>query len=632
MVLLVVLLPAFLSAPSLSAQDVPNAFLDDFEPRQAVVPPFVDQVPTASQPTVTVTVHASDTIATVSRYIFGHAHAVWVGNGIANPTVGRYLQQFSPSLLRYPGGSWGDIFFWDYIAPDLPDSLIDGTTGQTKLFYPQFGRGSWPTTLENYYWLREQANDAQGLITVNYGYARYGTGERPVEQAAHYAADWVRYDNGRTRFWEIGNENAGPWEAGWQIDTTQNQDGQPEIITGELYGRHFRVFADSMRAAAADIGATIYIGGQILHFDGANSWNVADRGWNEGFFREAGESPDFYVMHNYFGTQQNARTLLNVATTEPARNMGFIEQDFARWNAVPRPIALTEYNMGSAGALASSSFIKGMQAVILFSELIANGYSMSSRWLLATGHDGLFYDGNDPSIPLWNPRPTFFYLYYVPRFVGDNSVEAASSSPNVMAFASRFDSGHAGLILVNKGTSDEVVGVELADLLVGERLYAYSLEGGDDNGEFSQVVYVNGHGPSSPAAWGPIEEIEEIAAHAYPVSSDLRLELPGRSVQFVLFEPGEHAVAVEEPPPGPDADAGIGVYPNPASGSFHLKLRSGGYERIEMFDLLGRKVYVRTISRLETQLDVQPDLAAGVYIVRLQGPAHAVSVKMILRD
>ena len=34
-------------------------------------------------------------------------------------------------------------------------------------------------------------------------------------------------------------------------------DGQPEIITGALYGKHFKVFTDSMRAAAAEIGATI---------------------------------------------------------------------------------------------------------------------------------------------------------------------------------------------------------------------------------------------------------------------------------------------------------------------------------------------------------------------------------------
>jgi hypothetical protein len=107
-----------------------------------------------------------------------------------------------------------------------------------------------------------------------------------VEQAAHYAADWVRYDDGH-QILEIGNENGGPWDAGWQIDTTTNKDGQPEIISGELYGKHFKILVDSMRAAAAARCNTIYIGGQILQYDGTNdNWNPPNKKWNEGFFRK----------------------------------------------------------------------------------------------------------------------------------------------------------------------------------------------------------------------------------------------------------------------------------------------------------------------------------------------------------
>ncbi len=44
----------------------------------------------------------------------------------------------------------------------------------------------------------------------------------------------------------------GKWD--FRIDTTQNKDGQPEFLTGELYAKHFKVFADSMRQAAAELG------------------------------------------------------------------------------------------------------------------------------------------------------------------------------------------------------------------------------------------------------------------------------------------------------------------------------------------------------------------------------------------
>ena len=626
------LLAGILSAAPLRAQDTPNAFLVDFEPREAVVPRWEEAVPTTAEPTVTVEVQAADTLAQVSPYLFGHAVAVWIGSRIVNPTVGEYLRQFAPTFIRFPGGSWADIFFWDSHAPDLPDSLINGTTGETELFYPQFGRGSWPTTVDDYYRLREQAGGAQGLITVNYGYARYGTGPRPVEQAAHYAADWVRFDNGRTRFWEIGNENAGPWEAGWQIDTARNQDGQPEIITGALYGRHFRIFADSMRAAAAEIGATIYIGGQILHYDGTNSWNVADREWNEGFFREAGESPDFYVVHNYFGANANASYLLSMPITEVANNMRFIQQDIAARDAAIRPVALTEYNMGSAGALATGSFIRGMQAVILFGELIENGYSLSARWLIANGEDGLFYDGDESGVPPWNPHPTFFYLYYMPRFVGDHLVATSSTSSDVLAYASRFESGHAGIVLVNKGLNDEVVDVALRDQLVGDRFYQFSLTGGTDNGQFSQVVHVNGVGPSHPTARGPIDELEDIPARAYPIGRALRVEAPARSVQFVLIEPGDRSVAVEGAglPDSPHRGR-PSAFPNPTSGRFTVDFGGEHYVRLEIVDVLGRRVFARPVAANDTSVEVRPDLSAGVYFVRLVGERGVRTTRVVLR-
>src|SRR5690606_33509156 len=104
-------------------------------------------------------------------------------------------------------------------------------------------------------------------------------------------------DNGRTKFWEIGNESNGSWQAGWRINTTNNKDGQPEIITGALYGKHFRVFADSMRKAANEIGAEIFIGAQLLAEPPANWWTNTDKNWNAGVFQEAQDLPDYYIIH-----------------------------------------------------------------------------------------------------------------------------------------------------------------------------------------------------------------------------------------------------------------------------------------------------------------------------------------------
>ncbi|MCG3121534.1 MAG: hypothetical protein ALAOOOJD_04668 [bacterium] len=629
----------FISIRPVFAQTPANCFLVDFEPKSATVPLYEDVEKTTEAATVTITLNAADTLGKVSKYIFGHALAAWLGNDVINPVLLRHLQKLSPALIRYPGGSWSDIFFWNGNPGDLPNSIPDGgNNGQLISLSPQFGANSWTTTLDNYYLMRDQVHGTQGLITINYGYARYGLSAKPAEQAAHYAAEWVRRDAGRTKFWEIGNENAGPWEAGWQIDTTANQDGQPQIISGELYGKHFKIFADSMRAAAAKLGVTIYLGGQILHYDGTTSWNVVDRKWNEGFFKEAGDAPDFYVIHNYFGNRTSSiKNQIDVARSTINQNITFIRQDLVKKQAPARPVALTEWNLdvgSDADNLKRTSIANGMQAVVLIGEMIKNNFGMSSRWLIANWEsDGMFYKGNNSSIPTWNPRPDFFYMYYLQRIVGDHAVRTSvAGSTDVLAYATSFSSKHAGVVVVNKGTVDQVVKLAPGNFGVGERFYIYSLTDGGDNSTFPQAVYVNDEGPASSLRWGPTESLEEIRAFAYLVGDEIKFVSPARSVQFILIEPGDRVLAVKN---GRDSDAGsiptqYRVYPNPATGVFNITLQRGTFNKVDVVDLMGRIVYSREITPSVTALQLQPKLASGSYFVRLYNKKEVKVTKLII--
>ena len=141
----------------------------------------------------------------------------------------------------------------------------------------------------------------------------------PVAQAAHLAADWVRYDKGRTRFWEIGNEVFGSWEAGYRINTSLNKDGQPEYINGTLYGKHCKVFIDSMKAAAAETGAEIYIGAVAVEASGTGPAN-----WNVDLMKEVGGEIDFYIIHNYF-TPWNQNSNADVILKTPGQYPGMHE-------------------------------------------------------------------------------------------------------------------------------------------------------------------------------------------------------------------------------------------------------------------------------------------------------------------
>ncbi len=611
-----------------------NCFLDDFAPKTATIPVSrVASKPTTT-PAVTVTV-TTDTIGKISKYVFGNAIAAWMGNNTGNATFVKNTQALNPSSIRFPGGSWSNIFFWNGNPTDIPDSIYDGTTGKKAKFYAISGKNDWPTTTENYYKLRQQSG-SQGLITVNYGYARYGLSTNPVAQAAHLAAQWVRYDNGRTRFWEIGNENGGPWEAGWKIDTKTNKDGQPEIITGQLYGQHFKVFADSMRAAAAQVKAKIFIGAQVLHFDAATSWNSVDKTWNAGVFNEVGDAADFYVMHNYFGSDANVDNLLSAAISEPKKNITFIQQDIVNKKAFSKPVALTEYNMdgNKAGGNMGRSYINGMQATVLFNELIKNNFGLGARWLLASGEDGMFYQGDNASL-LWQPRPDFYYAYYQQKFTGDHAISATSTSPNILAYASRFASGETGVVIVNKGRTAQVVKIDPKSIGVGNQYYTYTLTGGADNIDASLFVSVNGVSPTG-TQWGPRESLETIPASAYSIDNAITVNAPERSVQFIMVEAGTNLQIPTSVTNVKKEELEQTNHPNPFSAvtTIQFQTSSNGCVSLEVFDQTGKKVCALINEVLPSgihQADFDGSLVpGGMYFYQLKVGESLTTRKMIL--
>jgi len=631
----------FLNVNLVFSQTIENCFLNDFEPRTAVIPPSENMEKPSGTATVLVTL-VGDTLGKISKYIFGNAIAAWAG-AHDHPTLVENTQLLAPSPIRFPGGSWSNGYFWNGVPSDVPDSIYDGTTYNSTTgtankakFWGQTGVGGWQTTPDQWYTLRDAAG-TEGLITVNYGYARYGTSLDPVAQAAHLAADWVRYDNGRTRFWEIGNENGGPWEYGWMIDTTLNKDGQPQIITGELYGKHFKVFADSMRNAAAEIGAEIYIGGQIV-INGESSWNFVDKTWNEGFFREVGNSADFYVIHNYYSSASNVNTILTFASTEVKKNMDFIEQDILKKGATSKPIALTEYNIGFGddALKIGTSYVNGMQSVVLFNELIKNNYGLSCRWLLVTGEGALFYGGSDNNY-LYHPRPEFFYSIYLRNFTGDHSISTTSSKADILCYATKFSSGETGVVIINKNTTEQVVSITSNSVGVGNNYYIYSFTGGTDNDPFSQYVYINGNEPDE-YQWGPYDDLLSIPANKYEVENEIKFTSPGRSIQFIMLDKGNNYVSVEDRnnPTTLNEFHLYQNYPNPFNPETKISctIPVEEFVTIKVYDLLGREVATlvnkkEPVGIHEYNFDASK-LSSGTYIYKIQAGDFIAAKKLML--
>ncbi len=524
-------------------------FGDAWAAKSLQVPAPVEGTVPTSAATDSLTINVNKVLVKVPPFVYGNNSNLWMGQIVTQPDLMKYIKDLSPHIIRAPAGSVSDVYFFNGInampaPPDAPATLInaDGSTSAAGYWYGN-NTASWTLALNNYYTLLAQTNST-GIITINYGYARYGTSDNPVAAAAHLAANWVRYDNGKTKYWEIGNENYGNWEADYRIDVSSNKDGQPEFITGALYGQHFKVFADSMKAAAQQISATIYIGA-TLYEQPAQSYDYESiKTWNQGVLQQAGNTPDFFIIHDYF-TPYNANSsvdeILNTATAEPARAMDYIKQQISAAGVNIKPIAMTEWNIRATGSKQNVSFIAGVHLAKTLGAIIKNGFGEASRWDLANGYDngddqGLFNIGDEPNAPSWNPRPAFFYQYYFSQFFGDRMVydTLRATNSDITTYSSTFSSGQAGTVIINSGKLSHVVSVDFQHFPAGSKYYWYVLTGGTDNGDFSGQVYVNGTGPST-ATGGPLN-YANIKAYSAPLNGTIKVSLPPRSVVYLVAD------------------------------------------------------------------------------------------------
>jgi len=534
-------------------------FLDDWQPKTFVAPTDAAATATTTALTDTINIDLNKVITKLSKYVFGNNVDSWMGQMVdgtkANPKLMGYLSDLNPNVLRFPGGSISDIYFWN--APlnsppaDVATTIYNSGQSQT-MTASSYWYGTHPTSdnwtisLDNYYKVLQQTNST-GMITVNYGYARYGKGTNPVAIAAHMAAEWVRYDKGRSKYWEIGNESAGSWEAGYQINLSDNKDNQPQIITGTLYGQHFKVFADSMRKAAHDVGAVIKIGAQVIGNPQANS-GTTNSSWNSSMFGAMGDYADFFIVHNYYAPwHQNstASVILNSALSETKAISSYLATNTAANHIQMKPIAMTEWNIESEGSKQKVSAVAGMHAVLCVGEMLSNNFGQASRWDLANSWDsgndhGLFNNsagGTEPNASDWNPRPAFYYLYFMQKYLGDRLVATAisPSTSDLTAYSSTFTSGQAATIIVNRGTATRTALININHFNPGIKYYWYVLNPGNDSGEFSGQVLINNTNPTGSTG-GPLN-YSSIKAFSTTISSgSFKVSLPPRGVMYLVVE------------------------------------------------------------------------------------------------
>jgi hypothetical protein len=415
-----------------------------------------------ADPTITVTVNARAGLETVSDGAIGVNHAIW-DSQLGTPAVADLMRGAGVRMMRYPGGSYADIYHWrDHTAP---------------------GGYVAPDTDFDHFMAGVRRAGAQPMVIAN-----YGTG------TAQEAADWVRYANIEkgygVKHWEIGNENYGNGHYGSAWEADNHADKSPVE-----YANHVKQYAQAMKA----VDPTIKIGAVLTTPGNWPDGIVAagDAGtWNEVVLTIAGPFVDFVILHWYPGGGNGAEALSR--TAHIGDMTWLVRQQIARYAQRELGIAMTEINTGygmntQPGALFAADAYATLMEQGFFSIdwwNVHNGITAASTvegqpdyadfGLLSSG--GCLPDGGACEPPLNTPFAPYHALAMTSKFVkpGDQLLRAGASDPLVKVHAARRANGDLTVLLINQDPAvAKPVSLQYAGYTPAAGAQVHTFAGGD---------------------------------------------------------------------------------------------------------------------------------------------------------
>jgi hypothetical protein len=393
-------------------------------------PFFIDDMKLVKQPgptRVTLSVDATRPVRALDGRHLGINTAAW-DYQLAEPTTIERVKAAGLRFFRFPGGSSADQYHWEQNRIDRARTGTD-TTGFMKLV---------------------QAAGGQAIITVNYG---TGTPEE--------AAGWVRFTNVtndfKVKYWEVGNENYGDWEAG---------SHDPLV-----YARRFGEFVTAMKA----VDPTIKVG-----MPGLASRTEHD-GWAPKALKALTVRPDFYVVHHYPQVRwsntphendanllqypkdwatiaQLARAILNENLGESAKDVEILATEN---NSVSGQPGKQSVNLVNALYLADSL------GQVLNTEITAylwwnlhnshepdNNNSPTLYGHRLFGDYGILSTTSHPTLPSNTPYPTYYALRLFSELGAEGShlLTGGSNYELLPAYASMRENGDVVLLVINKNS------------------------------------------------------------------------------------------------------------------------------------------------------------------------------------
>ena len=370
---------------------------------------------------VTVRVDPANTGPSVNvADLLGTNMALWYEpDNIAKPGFDKWLREWSPGLVRLPGGSWSNEYYWNGNGV---------RTGWDSFNHDKFVDGRWEVDYSGYapgfriHGVEQHLSDYHGVIdvlkehqlaesigaeqvvTVNVG---TGTTEMAVEWLK-----WSREQGFKVPYWEIGNELNGQWEVGHFLP-----DGTG--MTGEVYAQRYLEYARALKA----VDPSVKTGGPAC-----SDLNLA---FVEELIRDAGEELDFVSIHAYpVGVQR-------VTVEDKFRDIDLLREALTTvrgWKRQYHPdradkigIGVTEWNMKVNEDRDTADIINGLWSATWIGAMMEGGVTFANQWDLMTttaeGGHGAFFLGEEDLIPKSHFWAHYIWGHYMGGTVVRNAVE-----------------------------------------------------------------------------------------------------------------------------------------------------------------------------------------------------------------
>jgi hypothetical protein len=408
----------------------------------------------AATATDAVTVNATSGLGTIPSSAIGLNTAVYDGDMNDTPIPG-LLKAAGVDALRYPGGSYSDIYNWQ-----------TGTAAAGGYVAPGTGFSNFMSTARSV--------GAQPIITLN-----YGTGTPAL------AAAWVQNadvtNSYGIQYWEVGNEvyGNGTYGANWETDSHCNTalNGTPVTVGSEPsqtyncgpaeYAANVKQYISAVHAVDASARVCVVLTTPGFWPDGVTNSEYA-QSWNQTVLTALGSATQCVIVHYYPGGSSTAGML-----TDPQDIAGIvstlhsqISQYAGISNAASVPVLVTETN----STLDTDTQPGALFAADMYMTWLENGVSNVDWWnehngegTVSTvdgatdyGDQGIFSNGSNYGGTTEPAVDTPFAPYYGIEMLtklgspGDEMVTSTSGNALVRVHAVRRAGGSLDVLIDNE--------------------------------------------------------------------------------------------------------------------------------------------------------------------------------------